>query len=84
VSGTQVRTGSGRPGGAGSGDGLGDRSGTGSRIGSTTIFLSGFPISINASFPRVHPNGSTGGRGLPGGGHVREQEVHPAVRIAFA
>jgi hypothetical protein len=46
VSGTQWRTGSGRLGGAGSGDGLGLRSGTGSLIGSTTIFLSGFPISM--------------------------------------
>jgi uncharacterized membrane protein YbhN (UPF0104 family) len=33
--------------------GAGVRSGTGSRIGSTTIFLSGFPISIGASFPRA-------------------------------
>lgn len=42
-----LRTGSGRLGCAGSGDGLGARSGTGSLIGSTTIFLSGFPISID-------------------------------------
>jgi len=33
--------------GVGSGAGLGVRCGTGSRIGSTTIFLSGFPISIS-------------------------------------
>jgi hypothetical protein len=30
--------------------GAGVRSGTGSRIGSTTIFLSGFPISIGLPF----------------------------------
>jgi hypothetical protein len=70
-----LRTGSGRLGGAGSGDGLGVRPGTGSRIGSTTIFLSGFPISINASFPRVHLHDSTDGAAPPGGAHVRAQEV---------
>jgi len=32
---------------------LGVRSGTGSRIGSTTIFLIGFPISITPTFPRA-------------------------------
>ena len=71
-----LRTGSGRLGCAGSGDGLGARSGTGSLIGSTTIFLTGFPISINASFPRVHLHDSTGGGDPPGGPHVRGQEVH--------
>jgi len=40
-----VRAGAGRA-GAGSGAGFGARSGTGSRIGSTTIFLTGLPISI--------------------------------------
>jgi hypothetical protein len=39
-----TRVGSGR--GAGLVAGFGARSGTGSRIGSTTIFRSGFPISI--------------------------------------
>jgi hypothetical protein len=71
-----VRTGSGRTGCAGSGDGLGARSGTGSLIGSTTIFLSGFPISINASFPRVHLHDSTDAGRPPGGAHVPGQEVH--------
>jgi hypothetical protein len=37
---------------SGSGAGFGVRSGTGSRIGSTTIFLSGFPISITGSHHR--------------------------------
>jgi hypothetical protein len=49
-----VRTGSGRL-GEGSGAGFGVRRGTGLRIGSTTIFLSGFPIS-NSRFlsSRLH------------------------------
>jgi len=41
-----IRAGAGRLGADGAGAGLGVRSGTGSRIGSTTIFLNGFPISI--------------------------------------
>ncbi len=52
------------------GAGFGVRSGTGLRIGSTTIFLSGFPISII-------PDRNTACGRLPGGAHARGRQVHP-------
>jgi uncharacterized protein (TIRG00374 family) len=64
---TLVRAGAGRA-GAGSGAGFGVRSGTGLRIGSTTIFLSGFPISITGD--RTTPR-----RRLPGGAHAHGRQV---------